>query len=64
MNQSKYREDDIVYQLSVEDIQTVAKEELGRALTNTEVQKVIDKIGTFVPWYDAINSAIEEIVKK
>lgn len=64
MNQSKYSKDDIIYQLSVEDIQTVAEEELERKLTDKEIEIVADKVGDYVPWYDAINYAILDVVEE
>lgn len=48
----------IVYQLIVEDIQTVAYESLGRKLTLKEIEKVENKLGDTVPWYNAIETAI------
>jgi hypothetical protein len=48
----------IVYQLSVEDIQTVAEENFGRKLTNDEIEKIIDPISDKISWYDTIYDAI------
>ena len=48
----------IVYQLIVEDIQNVAYESLGRKLTLKEIEKVENKLGDTVPWYNAIEAAI------
>jgi len=64
MSQSKYNEDDIICQLSVENIQTVAEEELERKLTDEKIEKVIDKVGDYVHWYDAVNYAILDSVRK
>jgi hypothetical protein len=50
--------DEIVYQLTVRDIQTVAYNELGRELTTTEVKLLQDKIGNHINWYDTISNAI------
>ena len=53
---------DIVYSLNIEDIQTVAIQEIHRELTEDEVEKVKDLIGEKINWYDAIlNSIIEKI---
>ena len=53
---------DIVYSLNIEDIQTVAIQEIDRELTEDEIEKVKDLIGEKVNWYDAIlNSIIEKI---
>ena len=53
---------DIVYSLNIEDIQTVAIQEIDRELTENEIEKVKDLIGEKINWYDAIlNSIIEKI---
>ena len=53
---------DIVYSLNIEDIQTVAIQEIDRELTKDEIEKVKDLIGEKINWYDAIlNSIIEKI---
>jgi hypothetical protein len=53
---------DIVYSLNIEDIQTIAIQEMDRELTDDEIEKVKDLIGEKINWYDAIlNSIIEKI---
>jgi hypothetical protein len=53
---------DIIYSLNIEDIQTVAIQEIDRELTEDEIEKVKDLIGEKINWYDAIlNSIIEKI---
>ena len=52
--------DDIIYQLSIEDIQNVAEENFGRKLTSKEIKKIIDPIADRIPWYDAIYDAIKD----
>ena len=53
---------DIVYSLNIEDIQTVALEELDRELTDDEIEKIRDLIGEKIDWYNAIlYSIIEKI---
>ena len=53
---------DIIYSLNIEDIQTVAIQEIDRELTEDEIEKVKDFIGEKINWYDAIlNSIIEKI---
>lgn len=53
----------VVYSINVEDLQTVAEEELGRKLTPTEIGLVENKLGDFVDWYEAVVSAIEASVQ-
>jgi len=50
----------IVYSLNVEDIQTVANEELGRDLTLKEVQLIEGELGDHIPWFDIITNLITE----
>jgi len=38
---SKFDNEDVFYSLSVEDIQNVADQELGRELSDKEIEKVI-----------------------
>ena len=51
---------DIVYSLNIEDIQTVAIQEIDRELTGDEIEKVKNLIGDKINWYDAILNAIIE----
>ncbi|MCI0693889.1 hypothetical protein L0337_18025 [candidate division KSB1 bacterium] len=54
----KKDKDDIIYSLSIEDIQTVALEEIGRELTAKEIEKIKDLIAKNINWYDAILDSI------
>ncbi len=53
---------EVVYQLTIEDIQEVATQELGRELTKEEIKRLIDPLAEKIPWYDAITIAINEII--
>ncbi len=59
----KKDKDDIIYSLNVEDIQTVALEEIGRELTAKEIKKIEDLIAENINWYDAILDAINAKIK-
>lgn len=48
----------IIYSLSIQDLQTVAKEELGRELSKEEVELIQEKIGDYIDWQGAISNAI------
>jgi hypothetical protein len=48
----------VVYSLSREDIQNVAREELGRALTSSEIEIVEEHLGDYIKWYDIIETVI------
>lgn len=52
-----------VYRLCVEDIQNVASEEFGRALTNAELEVVIEHLGDYIQWYDIIQDVISSHVR-
>lgn len=53
-------DDNIVYLLTVEDIQTVATEEIDRELTDDEIQQVKETIGEKIDWYAVIANTISE----
>jgi hypothetical protein len=48
----------VIYQLIVEDIQTVAKECFGRELSDEEIGELIEPIGESIAWYDIIHDTI------
>jgi hypothetical protein len=50
----------VVYSLNEKDIQTVAKQELGRKLSVEEIQKVIPFIEDRINWYEVIADSINE----
>ena len=47
-----------VYELSVDDLQRVAIEVLGRKLTDNEIAVVGNSVGDYVDWFQAIENAI------
>jgi hypothetical protein len=51
---------EIIYSINIEDIQTVAIEEMGRELTDDEIDKVKNLIGEKIDWYDAILDTLNE----
>lgn len=57
MNTSK-----IIYSINIEDVQNVAEEELGRKLTKKELKIIEDKLGDYIDWYSAIDTAIQNEV--
>jgi hypothetical protein len=50
--------EEIVYSLNIEDVQTVAVQEIDRELTEEEIEKIKDAIGEKINWYDAILDSI------
>jgi len=57
---------EIIYSLNIEDVQTVAFEEIVRELTNEEINNLIksDAIADRIPWHDAIAAAIHELISE
>jgi hypothetical protein len=53
----------IVYRLNEEDVQNVAKDELGRELSYDEIKRIIEPIGENIDWSDAISVAIDQHIK-
>jgi len=49
----------IIYSISIEDVQNVAEEELGRKLAKKELKMIEDEIGDYIDWYGAIDIAIQ-----
>ena len=58
------KEDKIIYSINIEDVQTVAKQELNRKLSDDELKIVEMKLGDYINWYEAINTTINEITKQ
>jgi hypothetical protein len=56
------KRDEIIYQLTIEDIQEVADQELGRELSPEEIKLVQNRVGDYISWYDAISLAIDELI--
>ena len=56
--------DRIIYSINVEDLQTVAEQELERELTDEEIKNVEKRLGDFIDWYEAIASTLNEVIKK
>jgi hypothetical protein len=49
-----------VYEISVEDLQRVAKEILERPLTEEEIMLVGNSVGDYIDWFQAIENAIRD----
>lgn len=55
------RKDKKVYSISVGDIQEIADQDLNRELTEDELKKVMDKMGDYINWSEAISYAIQDL---
>ena len=53
----------IIYSLNVEDIQTVALQEIERNLSSKEIEKIEKSIADKINWYDVIADSINEKIK-
>lgn len=49
------RRNKIIYSICVGDIQDVAEDKLNRKLSEDELKRVVDKVGDYISWYDAIS---------
>lgn len=50
--------DKIIYQLTVEDLQNIAQDELNQDLTEQEIKLLEEKIGNSIDWQEIISNAI------
>ncbi len=52
----------IIYSLNVEDVQRVAQDKLSRDLRADEIKQVEVRVGDYILWYEAIESAIDDVI--
>jgi DNA replication protein DnaD len=50
--------DKVIYCLATDDIQNVAKEEVGRNLSSVEIDKITATIEENINWYEVIARAL------
>ena len=55
------KDSEIVYSLSIADIQQVAVETLGRALSEAEILTVVPTIEENLPWFEIVARSIESV---
>ncbi len=51
-----------VYEVSVNDLQRVAGEVLGRQLTDEEIAAVGNSVGDYIDWFQAIENTIANCI--
>jgi hypothetical protein len=56
----KMKKAPIIYSLTIEDIQTVADQELGRKLSSIEIENIKESIAEKINWFDPIAESIRE----
>jgi hypothetical protein len=54
-------ENEIIYSLTMTDLQRVAEDSLNRKLNVAEIAKVVDKLPDYISWYESIGYAIDEV---
>lgn len=54
----------IIYHLSVDDVQNVSEEELGRPLNEREFEVICNNLGDQINWYDAIAVTINNYISE
>lgn len=59
----EYSNDRTIYSINVEDLQTVAVEELDRELTEHEIAVIEDRLGEYIDWYGIVALALSDIEK-
>lgn len=59
----KINPDTIIYSLNIEDLQTVASQEIGRELSENEIAEITNLLGDNINWYDAIADAISKMFR-
>jgi hypothetical protein len=52
-----------VYEISLADLQVVAREVLERELTSDELTAVGNSLGNYIDWFQAIENAINERIR-
>ena len=56
--------EEIVYEISVRDLQDVSRKVLERPLTKKEVALVSESVGDYIDWFQAIEHAIHAHVDR
>lgn len=55
---------DILYSINVQDVQDVAQREFDRKLNDKEMKSVATKLGEYIDWYEAVNSAVAQTIQE
>jgi hypothetical protein len=54
----------ILYSINVQDVQDVAQREFDRELNDKEMESVAAKLGEYIDWYEAVNTAVAQTIRK
>jgi len=52
----------VLYSICVEDVQEIAREELGRPLSDFQLRTVERKIGDYIDWQGAVACLLGDII--
>jgi hypothetical protein len=63
MIEEKENQDEVMYQLVIEDVQLEALELLGRRLTACELREVKHKLSDFIHWDFYVREAIKTVLE-
>ena len=64
MANNKIKNRYILYSINVEDAQHVANDMIDRDLTDSEIKKIEERLGGYLPnWFDLLEMAINDVVK-
>lgn len=58
------KDEKIIYSLNIEDLQTVALEEIGRTLSKKEIKIIRGFVEENINWYDAIADAVHKYISE
>lgn len=56
--------EELIYSLNINDVQTVAHEQIGRTLSRKEIGIITKFIEENINWYDAIADAIQKYLSE
>lgn len=54
-------DDDLIYYLTVGDVQNVAREEYGISLDYWDIRQLKNEVGDYIDWYQALVFAIQKV---
>jgi len=58
------KEEEVIYSISVGDLQEVSQEVLQRRLTKKELAAVSGSLGNYIDWFGAVEHAIYEKISE
>jgi hypothetical protein len=59
-----HNENEVIYYLTMADLQRVAEDLLNRSLTKNEIEKAIKKLPDYINWYESIDYTLREVIDR